>query len=64
MGELRSKIMDKCPEGFEDDLKDFIDEIEMDVNTIKNAMEINSLSDLASIETAADMISDLADNLY
>ena len=60
----RQDIMDTCPEGFEEDLKDFIDEIEGEINTAKDHMEVSSLSDLDRIDEARDMLVDLADSLY
>jgi hypothetical protein len=65
MGEnKRTKIMDECPEGFEDDLKDFIDEIEGVLTTIRDTMVITGLEELSNIETAYDLVDELADSLY
>lgn len=64
MGKLRDEIMEKCPEDFEDDLKDFIDTVEGIVNSAKNEMDIKSISDVGGIDTGFDIISELAEDLY
>ncbi len=64
MSNLRSKIMDECPEEFEDKLKDFIDDIEREVNDIKDNMDITSVSYIDSIGIAFDDIKRLAKELY
>ena len=60
----RAKIMEDCPEGFEDDLKDIVDYFEGKFNEIKNNMEITQLSDLGHIEAAYGIACDAADDLY
>jgi hypothetical protein len=60
----RKEIMQNCPEEFEDDLKEFIDEIEGELNSIKDHMDIRSLTDLERIDEAHDMIIKLAEDLY
>ena len=56
--------MDECPEEFEDKLKDFIDDIEREVNDIKDNMDITSVSYIDSIGIAFDDIKRLAKELY
>ena len=63
-GILRTKIMDNCPEEFEDELKDFIDDIEYKINKIKGMMDITSIKRLSEIEAAFDKLEELADSLY
>lgn len=63
-GRLRTKIMDNCPEEFEDELKVFLDDIENEVNKIKDLMDITSIKRLSEIETAFDKLEELADDLY
>ena len=64
MENKRDKIMAECPKGFEDDLKDFIDEIEGELATIKDNMAIQGIGDLANIETAYSILDELTDSLY
>lgn len=64
MGKARTLIMEKCPEEFEDDLKDFIDKIENTVNSIKDQMDIKCISDIRRIDDAHDIIVELAEDLY
>jgi len=63
-GELRTKIMDECPEGFEDVLKDFIDHLEGKVDKIVDGLNISNISDLGKIEDTQDMAKSLMDSLY
>ena len=64
MANKRNKIMDECPEGFEDELKVFIDDIESELSSIKSKMDIDGLDGLSDIEDAYDLLSDLTDSLY
>jgi hypothetical protein len=64
MGRYREDIMEQCPEGFEDELKGFIDLVEGEVNTAKDHMEINSITDLARLDEAHDMLCALSESLY
>lgn len=63
-GKLRNEIMEKCPDGFKDELKSFIDDIEHIVGSIRDTMQISDISDIGNVDTAHDMISELADDLY
>jgi hypothetical protein len=63
-GELRSEIMDICPEDFEDELKIFIDKLEGLAGEIVGELDITSISDIGKIESAYDLADDLADALY
>jgi hypothetical protein len=56
--------MDECPSEFKDELKEFIDKVEGIVNSALNEMDIKCISDIGGIDTAFDIISGLADNLY
>lgn len=60
----RNKIMEICPEGFEDDLKAFIDDIENEVIEIRDKMDIHGLSQLHELDEAHDKMCDLAASLY
>lgn len=64
MGNKRAEIMSKCPDDFEDDLKEFIDSIEGEVNTAAEHMKISSLDELNRIDEAHDMLVNLAEDLY
>ena len=63
-GELRSEIMDNCPEEFEEELKDFIDKLEGLVGEIVSELDISSVGDLDKIESAYNLADDLSDALY
>ena len=62
--ELRSEIMDNCPEEFEDELKDFIDKLEGLVGEIMGELDITNISDIGRIAEAYDLADNLADGLY
>jgi hypothetical protein len=63
-GYLRTKIADECPEGFEETLKDWIDDLEQSIGDILGDLEINSIGDLGKIEDARCALDDLHDGLY
>lgn len=63
-GELRTKIMDECPEGFEDTLKDWIDNLEQSVGHVIDELDIVCISDLGKIEDAKSALDDIHDGLY
>lgn len=63
-GELRSKIMDECPEGFEEALADFIDILEDLTCNIVDELQINDISDIGKVEEAHRLADDLHDALY
>lgn len=63
-GELRKQIFDDCPEEFEDELKNWIDELESKLNDILGLLEIKELSDLDKIEDAKNSLEDICDGLY
>lgn len=60
----RKDIMKSCPEEFESELEDFINEIESDVNTIKDLLDIKGLNDLVGIEEAFENTKELSSKLY
>lgn len=62
--ELRTEIMEKCPEEFEDTLKDFIDKLETLVGEIVNELDIRDISDIGQIEEAHSLADNLNDALY
>lgn len=62
--ELRSNIMDKCPEEFVSELKEFIDEVESKINEVQHLLDIKSIQDLTYISDASDILNDLAESLY
>lgn len=47
-----------------DKVKQFIDDVESKVNSIRDKMEIKSLSDLWNLEDAKSEIDDLSKELY
>ena len=63
-GELRSSVMDNCPEDFEQELKNFIDNIEGLVNDVLSLMEIDHIDDIGRLEDAHDELKDLSKGLY
>jgi len=60
----RKDIMDKCPEEFEEDLKDFIDSIEHRVNEVEGKMDIKDIGDIADLNDAYTLLKDIAEDLY
>lgn len=64
MGKRRKEIMDKCPEDFEDDLRDFIDSIEHELSAIRDMMEVTCISELDKIDDAHNLLTDLCDELF
>jgi hypothetical protein len=64
MGKRREEIMNKCPEDFEYDLKDFIDSVENELTTIRDMMEVTSISELDKIDDAHSLLTDLCDELF
>jgi len=63
-GDLRNDIMEKCPEDFEDELKDFIDTVEQRVGDIRDRLNITDINQINHIEDAFSMADELADWLY
>jgi len=63
-GQKRKKIMDECPEEFEDELKSFIDEVESEVGSIVDLLDISSIDELHQIEEAQKIATNLADDIY
>ncbi len=63
-GEKRKYILDHCPEEFEFLLKEFIDEVENEVNEALSCFEITSVSDLSKIEEGCDKLAKLSEDLY
>ncbi len=60
----RKNLMNEVPEEYEEQLKDFIDEVESRVNDIIYLLEIKSVSDLAQIEDALTVAKELSSDLY
>jgi len=60
----RQDMMEDCPEEFEDRLEEIINHVEGRVTSIKETMDINSIGQIGSLDTANDMVIDLADDLY
>jgi hypothetical protein len=63
-GELRTKIMDECPDGFEEILKGWIDDLEQSIADVVSDLNIECISDLANIEGAKSALDDIYDGLY
>ena len=64
IGSLRKEIMDGCPEGFEDDLKAIIDDLEQKVGEIVGKLNITCIGEMDNIEDAHRLADELADSLY
>ncbi len=64
MGILRESIMKKCSDEFEEELKDFIDEIEGVVVKINDLFCIDNINQLENIVAASELLDQLADDLY
>ena len=61
----RKKIMQDCPEDFEDNLTEIIDEIERMVNdALQKLDEIKDISDLCNIEECQDILKEISQALY
>lgn len=60
----RKELMQNCPEGFEDGMKDIIDYFEGQFVAIREQLEIENLSQLNHIEEAYIMAAKIADDLY
>jgi hypothetical protein len=56
--------MKNCPEGFDEELKDFIDDIEDEVGKIIVDLDITCVADLDNIDSALDTAKELAISLY
>ena len=56
--------MKDCPEGFEDQLCEFLDHFEGEFNDIRDLLEITGLRDLGRIEDAHDIAKKAARDLY
>ena len=60
----RKEIMEKCPDEFEDELKDILDYFEGKFVDIKEELEISGISQLDQIEKAYDIALETANDLY
>ena len=61
----RQSIMSDCPEEFQDQLKDYIDEVEGKVNTAKDLLEnIKGASKICNVEESFLELERLATDLY
>jgi hypothetical protein len=61
----RGDIMDKCPEEFEGELKEFIDEIESRVNDAESELiAIKAVDDLHRVEDCRSILALLSLDLY
>ena len=60
----RQEIMDNCPEGFEDELKDILEHFEGKFVDIRDMLDINDISQLDRVEDAYKIAKDTADDLY
>jgi hypothetical protein len=60
----REKIMSECPEGFEDALKEFIDDIESTLSDIRDKMEIDKIDEIQNFYEAYCMLDVITTELY
>lgn len=61
----RHEILKECPEGFQTELQNWIDELETEVLVmISDLNSINGISDLGRVETAYIDLINLAKKLY
>jgi len=63
-GDKRKEITDMCPDGFEDELNEFIDLIVSEVNEIILNLEVEDISEIRYIEDAYTIASKLANSLH
>lgn len=57
--------MKNCPEEFEDELKNFIDDVETQVNSAQSALEnIKSVSDLGNVNECLGTLREISEALY
>ena len=61
----RDDIMENCPEGFEDELKEIVDEVENDVNDARKLLEdISGVSTLGNVGDCLTELERLSRELY
>ena len=60
----RKEIMEGCPEGFEDELKNIVDYFEGTLTEIRSNLEITQISELGQVEEAYDIVCRIAEDLY
>ena len=60
----RKEIMSECPEEFQDTLKEYIDEIEHEVNSVLENLEVKDLDDLHKISDARSIAVSLSEDIY
>ena len=63
-GKLRKKILSECPEEFEGALIDWIDDLEMELKSILEAMDISDISELSNLEEAYSGLRFIVNGLY
>ena len=60
----RSEILNDCPEGHEDYVKEILDYFESKFNEIKDNLSISQLRDLTNIEDAYSIAESVSKDLY
>ena len=60
----RKDIMERCPEDFEDLLKDFIDEVESRFQKVRDLLDIKDVDQLDQVSNAHRLADDYAGDLY
>jgi|APSaa5957512622_1039677.scaffolds.fasta_scaffold213159_2 hypothetical protein len=61
----RKEMMASCPEEFEDEMKDILDEIETGVNSAHRLLEdIGGVGDLDNVDQCMDELNSMANKLY
>ncbi len=63
-GQLRTDIINNCSDDFQDELNDFIDEIENSVGEIVEKLSVGNASDIDDIYSVYGLAKDLHDRLY
>lgn len=60
----RKDILEDCPEGYEDQLKEILDHFEGKFNEIKLYLDIGCIADLENIANAYRLAVEIGDELY
>jgi hypothetical protein len=60
----RKEIMEKCPEGFEDDMTDILDYFEGKFTEIEDHLDIDGIGQVNQIEYAYELAKDIRTDLY
>jgi len=63
-GERRNLILENCPDEFREELQSHIYDIECELTSILDKLDITDISDLSNIEDARRLVDDLNDSLY